>query len=149
MTEPQDPGSPHDVRIMTTSEVAAWLSLSVPTLMSRVRAGEIPASRIGAEWRFWRPTLEVRLFAQGPAAESGDDQAEVLTTAQLADRLRLTGETVRARIEDGSIPASRIGNQFRIFWPTIRGRLEAGEDFTPAQRTSSAPPGFPGPPSTP
>lgn len=117
--------------------MASWLVLSVPTLMARVRAGDIPASRIGAEWRFWRPTLQAHLFAQLADAAAYRDEADIITTAQLAHRLQLTGETVRARIEDGSIPATKIGNQFRIFWPVIRARLAAGENFTPAEKAAT------------
>lgn len=131
MTDPHDPPVARDERIMTRTEVASWLALSLPTLMARVRDGDIPASRIGAEWRFWRPTLRSRLFPQEAPAEPDRHEAEILTTAQLAELLQLTGETVRARIEDGSIPASRIGNHWRIYWPAIRARLEAGENFTP------------------
>lgn len=133
MTDPHDPPVAPDEQVMTRTEVASWLALSIPTLMARVREGEIPASRIGAEWRFWRPALRSRLFPQEAPTEPRRHEAEVLTTAQLAELLQLTGETVRARIEDGSIPASRIGNQWRIYWPAIRARLEAGENFTPRE----------------
>lgn len=132
MTDPHDPPVAPDERVMTRTEVASWLSLSLPTLMARISDGEIPASRIGGEWRFWRPTLRSRLFPQAPP-EPERHEPEVLTTAQLAQLLQLTGETVRARIEDGSIPASRIGNHWRIYWPAIRARLEAGENFTPRE----------------
>ena len=131
MTDPHDPPVAPDERVMTRTEVASWLSLSFPTLMARISDGEIPASRIGGEWRFWRPTLRSRLFPAEAPPEPERDEPEVLTTAQLAQLLQLTGETVRARIEDGSIPASRIGNHWRIYWPAIRARLEAGENFTP------------------
>lgn len=133
MTDPHDPPVAPDERIMTRTEVASWLALSIPTLMARVRDGEVPGSRIGAEWRFWRPALRARLFPHEAPAEPHRIEAEVVTTAQLAELLQLTGETVRARIEDGSIPASKIGNQWRIYWPAIRARLEAGENFTPRE----------------
>ena len=131
MTDPPDPPAARDERVMTRTEVASWLALSIPTLMTRIREGEIPATRIGGEWRFWRPALRARLFPAEAPPEPDRNEPEVLTTAQLAELLRLTGETIRARIEDGSIPASRIGNQWRIYWPAIRARLEAGENFTP------------------
>ena len=133
MTNPQDPDDTPDGRVMTRSEVASWLAMSVPTLMARVRAGDVPASRIGGEWRFWRPTLESRLFSQEATVEA-HREADVITTAQLGELLQLSAESIRARIEDGSIPASKIGNHYRIFWPTIRARLAAGEDFVPRSR---------------
>ena len=131
MTDPHDPPAARDERIMTRTEVASWLALSIPTLMARVREGKIPASRIGAEWRFWKPAVRSRLFPQEAPMEPHRADLEVLTTAQLAEILQFTGETVRARIEDGSIPASKTGNQWRVYWPAIRARLEAGENFTP------------------
>ena len=133
MTDPSDSPSAADDRIMTRNEVAAWLALSLPTLMAHVRDGKIPATQIGAEWRFWRPALRTRLFPQHAPPEPDRHEAEVITTAQLAKLLRLTGETVRARIDDGSIPASKIGNHWRIYWPTIRTRLETGGNFTPQE----------------
>lgn len=131
MTDPLDPPTAADQRIMTRTEAASWLGVSLPTLMALVRNGEIPASRIGAEWRFWLPSLRLRLFPHQAPPEPHRHEAEVITTAQLAQTLRLTGETVRARIEDGSIPAIRTGNQWRLHWPTIRARLEAGDNFAP------------------
>ena len=141
MTNSQDPGGAYG-RVMTRSEVASWLAVSVPTLMARVRAGDIPASRIGGEWRFWRPTLESHLFSQeAPVEANGREanrrEADVITTGQLGEILQLSAESIRARIEDGSIPASKIGNHYRIYWPTIRARLEAGEDFGPKDRPSA------------
>lgn len=132
MTNPSDPPVTDD-RVMTRNEVASWLAISLPTLMARVEAGDVPASRIGKEWRFWRPALAHRLFALEAPVESTRHDAEIITTTQLAERLQLTSETVRARIDDGSIPASKIGNTYRIYWPAIRAKLESGEDFTPRE----------------
>lgn len=134
MTDTQHPAATPDARVMTRSEVASWLAMSVPTLMARVRAGGVPASRIGGEWRFWRPALESRLFSQEAPVQANRHEPDVITTAQLGELLQLSAESIRARIEDGSIPASKIGNNYRIYWPIIRARLEAGEDFVPQER---------------
>lgn len=133
MTDLPEPPGPTDDRIMTRNEVASWLTFSLPTLAARVRDGDISASRIGGEWRFWRPTLLTHLFPHQAPPEPHRPEAEIITTAELAQILRLTGETARARIEDGSIPATKTGNQWRIHWPTIRARLEAGDNFPPRQ----------------
>jgi len=137
MTDLQDPDATPEARVMTRSEVASWLATSVPTLMARVQAGDIPASRIGGEWRFWRPLLKSRLFSQEAPVQADRHEPDVITTAQLGEILQLGAESIRARIEDGSIPASKIGNQYRIYWPTIRARLESGEDFAPQDRGTS------------
>lgn len=131
MTDPLHPPTTADDRIITRTEAASWLGVSLPTLMALIRNGEIPASRIGGEWRFWLPSLRTRLFPHHAPPEPQRQEPEIITTAQLAHTLQLTSETVRARIEDGSIPATRLGNQLRIHWATIRARLEAGDNFTP------------------
>ena len=68
--------------------------------------------------------------------EANRRDADVITTAQLGEILQLSAESIRARIDDGSIPASKIGKHYRIYWPTIRARLEAGEDFAPGDRAA-------------
>jgi len=130
MNNPTDPER-HDERIMTTSEVASWLSVSAGHLNRQAKAGEIPSSFIGGERRFWRPSLLAKLFPLEPAVDHGDEPADVVTPEELAIALRLTPQTVIRRCRDSSIPASKIGSIYRIYWPTIRARLEAGEDFLP------------------
>ena len=71
---------------------------------------------------------------EATGGEPNRREPDVITTAQLGEILQLSAESIRARIEDGSIPASKIGNHYRIYWPTIRARLEAGEDFVPQAR---------------
>ena len=119
-----------DQRVMDTNEVAAWLGMTAKTLLAQVREGSVPASRIGAEWRYWRPLLKQRLFGEGEPAVDEMHEPEVLTAAQLAEKLQIGTATIRRRATDGSIPATRIGNDFRFYWPAIRRRLENGEDFT-------------------
>lgn len=127
---PSAGGGP-DPRVMTTSEVAKWLSLTEPTITQHIQKSLIPASRIGAEWRFWRPLLLTRLFPEAESVASDDDDPDIITIEELAARLRLSVPTVRMRIDDHSIPASRIGKTWRIYWPTIRDRLAEGKDFVP------------------
>lgn len=120
-----------DPRVMSTNEVAEWLGTTTATLLTQVRSGAVPASRIGAEWRFWRPLLTRVLFGEEPdTVGSEHDQPDVLTAAQLATKLQIGVVTIRRRATDGSIPATKIGNDFRFYWPTIKRRLETGEDFT-------------------
>ena len=127
------PAGGPDPRIMTTAEVAKWLTLTEPTIIQHIQRGLIPASRLGAEWRFWRPLLLRRLFPEAEPVTSDDDDPDIITIEELAQRLRLSVPTVRMRIEDRSIPASRIGKTWRTYWPTIRDRLAEGKDFTPPE----------------
>ena len=74
-----------------------------------------------------------RLFPEAEQVSSDESDPDIITIEELADRLRLSVPTVRMRIEDQSIPASRIGKIWRIYWPTIRDRLAEGKDFAPPQ----------------
>ena len=38
--------------ILTAKEAAAYLKLSVETVKAKARAGQMPAAKIGREWRF-------------------------------------------------------------------------------------------------
>ena len=120
-----------DSRIMTTGEVAKWLSVTEPTIGQHIQKGLIPASRLGSEWRFWRPLVLARLFPEVELVSTDDADPDIITIEELAARLRLSVPTVRMRIEDQSIPASRVGKTWRVYWPTIRDRLAKGQDFTP------------------
>lgn len=119
--------------VMTIPEVMEWLKLGRSALATQITEGGIPVSRIGGEYRFWRPLLLRQIFGKELRAEAGPD---VITPAELAVTLRLTYETVRARLMDGSIPARRIGSTYRIWWPEVREYLETGQDFVPYRRTA-------------
>jgi len=52
---------PHDAApspIMTTAEVAQYLQLHVGTIYKLIRQGQIPAFKIGSDYRFNRETIE-------------------------------------------------------------------------------------------
>lgn len=52
---------------------------------------------------------------------------ELMTVAEVAEILRTTPSTVRARIEDGTIPGVRIGKKFLVARAVIAQKLkEAG-----------------------
>lgn len=128
-----------DPRILTTRQVTELLKTSESFVMRGVHQGTIPASRIGFEWRYWRPLVLVRvLHAPEPTADPATEcePAEVLTAAELAALFTMSPHTMSARIADGSIPARKVGKGWRIHWPTVRGRLERGESFDPGDFTA-------------
>ena len=133
MDDSKDPARLIDGRIMTTAEVASWLATSESTIKRQAQAREIPSSKIGAERRFWRPALQAHFWPGEAVVEPANEPADVLTPAQLAAVLQLNPVTILRRIQDGSIPASQLGTQYRIWWPSIRARLQAGEDFVPTR----------------
>lgn len=55
MTEPQE-GS--EQPIMTVDQVAAYLQVSSRTIYNLAAAGEMPAAKVGEQWRFYRPEID-------------------------------------------------------------------------------------------
>ena len=45
--------------------------------------------------------------------------ADVLRTDQVAERLHLTPATVRSLAAEGRIPAQKLGQEWRYFWPAV------------------------------
>ncbi len=124
-----------DPRILTTKEVAELIKASEAYVIRGVNSGSIPASRIGSEWRYWKPLVLARVLSttsdltvSGSLVTQGPD---VVTAVELGQLLRMTAHTVSKRIADGSIPARKVGKGWRCHWPTIRSVLEQGQDFTP------------------
>jgi excisionase family DNA binding protein len=85
--------------VLTTSQAAELLQLSVQTVKARARAGSIPAARIGREWRFSR-----RLLLKW--VEQGGDRYEAMVERGL----------LRATIEAMEDPA----NQQPVPWDEAR-----------------------------
>ncbi|MGI4755397.1 MAG: helix-turn-helix domain-containing protein [Janthinobacterium lividum] len=44
--------------IMTAQEVAAYLRVSLPTVMRQAKAGELPGKQLGSIWRFSRKVIQ-------------------------------------------------------------------------------------------
>lgn len=54
--------------VMTLHQTAAYLHLHPVTLRNKARRGEIPAVKLGRQWRFIREELDAWLAEQRPAA---------------------------------------------------------------------------------
>ena len=54
--KPRDETTPR--RILLTAEVADYLHVSLATVHRLVRHGQIPAFKIGSEYRFYRDAIE-------------------------------------------------------------------------------------------
>jgi excisionase family DNA binding protein len=57
-------GSANKSQIMTLREVAQYLGLHVMTVYKLTRGGQVPAAKIGGQWRFKRDVLDKWLEAQ-------------------------------------------------------------------------------------
>jgi excisionase family DNA binding protein len=55
------------------------------------------------------------------------DETEFLTVAEVAETLKLNQQTVRNWIDQGSLPALRIGRRVRIRRSDFERLIEAGE----------------------
>jgi excisionase family DNA binding protein len=55
MVRPQDPGPK---KVMTVREVAAYLSVHPTTIYRLLKRNQIPAFRIGSDWRFNVETID-------------------------------------------------------------------------------------------
>lgn len=44
--------------VMTVDQVAAFLQVSRRTIYNMAQAGELPAVKVGEQWRFYRPELD-------------------------------------------------------------------------------------------
>ena len=52
--------------------------------------------------------------------------APLATLKQVADYLNVSQETVKRRIKEGKLPASKIGGQIRIRWSDVDGLIAHG-----------------------
>ena len=69
----------HDV--MTAQQAAEFLQTSRDTIIRKARAGELPAAKLGREWRFRRADLDAWL-------RRGGDRYEALVNAGMDEELR-------------------------------------------------------------
>lgn len=64
--------------VMTVDQVAAYLQLSKRTVYNMAAGGELPAAKVGDQWRFYRPELDrwlVKLSRENVGDLTLDDQA--------------------------------------------------------------------------
>lgn len=66
--------------VLTLAEAAAFLRVTEAALADKTAAGEVPAQKIGGEWRFLERALVDWLYAAGPVngasrAEPGSKEA--------------------------------------------------------------------------
>ena len=58
---------------LTLDELAAYLKLSQSKLYRMAQEGEIPASKIGSQWRFDRQEIDEWMKSRGPGADDNSD----------------------------------------------------------------------------
>jgi excisionase family DNA binding protein len=77
-----------DESFMTTEEVLEYLQVNLRTVYRLIKAGRIPAVRVGRQWRFRKQDLDAWLDTQGsrPASTAGSRTA---SRAEAARRPRI------------------------------------------------------------
>lgn len=107
--------------VLTLQGAADLLGVSAQTVRRRILAGELPAGKVAAEWRLWRPALLELLTGQAQPVQI-DKQA--IGTRELGARVGLSDQAVRRNVRQGVIPGVRVGATWRIYWPTIVESLQ-------------------------
>lgn len=121
--------------VLDIPATAQVLSLSKSSTYRVVRSGEIPAWRLGQQWRLWRPAV-LRALAgpeveeQHPLHPAGDP--ELIDPATLADLLDIAPQTCLLLLREGAIPSRRVGASIRIWWPSVRQLMIDGSVETQA-----------------
>ena len=68
--------------ILTTTQAAEFLQLSVQSVKARARAGTLPAARVGREWRFSRRQLLDWIEGGGERYEDQVEEGLALPTEE-------------------------------------------------------------------
>ena len=71
-------GFPTDEVFLTTEEVLAYLQVNLRTVYRLIKAGKIPAVRVGRQWRFRRRDIDAWLDSQRPQVSGGVQAAAPL-----------------------------------------------------------------------
>jgi excisionase family DNA binding protein len=67
MTTTNNSSAGHLTAFLTTEEVLAYLNVTPRTIYRLIRSDELPAIRVGRQWRFRRSDLDQWLERQRPA----------------------------------------------------------------------------------
>ncbi len=66
---------PNDETFLTTEEVLEYLQVNLRTVYRLIKAGKIPAVRVGRQWRFRKRDIDAWLDAQRPRGERSEPAA--------------------------------------------------------------------------
>lgn len=70
---------PNDEIFLTTEEVLEYLQVNLRTVYRLIKAGKIPAVRVGRQWRFRKRDIDAWLDAQRPRGERAESGAATAT----------------------------------------------------------------------
>ncbi len=90
---------PNDEIFLTTEEVLEYLQVNLRTVYRLIKAGKIPAVRVGRQWRFRKRDIDAWLDAQRPRGER-PATASADRPARASDRPRVLVVDDEASIRD-------------------------------------------------
>ena len=71
--------------VMTVDQVAAYLQVSKRTVYNMAAAGELPAAKVGDQWRFYRPEVDRWLMVLSRANVGDPTPVELVEGAAHGD----------------------------------------------------------------
>jgi excisionase family DNA binding protein len=77
---------PNDEIFLTTEEVLEYLQVNLRTVYRLIKAGKIPAVRVGRQWRFRKRDIDAWLDAQRPRGERTPAATATLAGDRVATR---------------------------------------------------------------
>src|SRR5262245_3981218 len=92
--------SPMDEGFLTTEEVLDYLHVNLRTVYRLIKAGKIPAVRVGRQWRFRKRDIDAWLESQRPRATRGSVPATTRSVTPVAGRPRVLVVDDEATIRD-------------------------------------------------
>ena len=89
-----------DESFLTTEEVLEYLQVNLRTVYRLIKAGRIPAVRVGRQWRFRKRDIDAWLESQRPRAGSRNTSTSARSIASQAGRPRVLIVDDEATIRD-------------------------------------------------
>jgi excisionase family DNA binding protein len=80
---------PNDEIFLTTEEVLEYLQVNLRTVYRLIKAGKIPAVRVGRQWRFRKRDIDAWLDVQRPRSERGAAPAGTERKSRAVDQPRV------------------------------------------------------------
>lgn len=89
-----------DEGFLTTEEVLDYLHVNLRTVYRLIKAGKIPAVRVGRQWRFRKRDIDAWLESQRPRTIRGSSAAAVRPVSPITGRPRVLVVDDEATIRD-------------------------------------------------
>ena len=87
-----------DETFLTTEEVLEYLQVNLRTVYRLIKAGKIPAVRVGCQWRFRKRDIDAWLDSQRPRGGAG--RAAAAPSPQVPAEARAANERPRILVVD-------------------------------------------------